>query len=121
MTLVKDAREAAQALHIPVATAVPAPIPRGLARRDAAADAAAVTSGTLTVTVAPDATCGFNGDGDPVWVCPQGRPCTWESGEINRFWCGWSRLITTCYDSTAYYDSAICNSDCRANSRNAGW
>ncbi|KAM5526577.1 hypothetical protein FOXYSP1_21019 [Fusarium oxysporum f. sp. phaseoli] len=121
MALRKGATEGIQAPHVPMTTTLhkphPVPLPPRLARRRGADE---VTSGTLTVTVAPDATCGFNGDGDPVWVCSGGRPCTWEAGEINRFWCGWARLITTCYDSTAYLDPAICNSECRANTRNAG-
>ncbi|KAI6774991.1 hypothetical protein HG530_001749 [Fusarium avenaceum] len=113
MALLKDAKEAAQAFHIPTATALPTHPLRQLARR-VAND---ITSGTLTVTVSPDRTCGFDGDGQP-WTCEGQASCTWESGVVNSFWCGWSHLFTTCYDSTAFTDSSSCDNDCRSNERN---
>lgn len=116
MALLQDAKGAAQALHIPRATALPAPLPPQLARRDADD----LTSGTLTVTVSPDRTCGFDGNDKPM-SCVREVPCTWESGSINAFWCGWSGLFTTCYDNTAWNDPSSCNADCYSNSRNVFW
>uniref|UniRef100_A0A0D2XEZ9 Uncharacterized protein n=1 Tax=Fusarium oxysporum (strain Fo5176) TaxID=660025 RepID=A0A0D2XEZ9_FUSOF len=103
----------------------PDPVPRSrrLARKRDVDELSQLTSGTLTVTVAPDPTCGFTNNDEAVWVCPGGRPCTWEKGQINRFWCAWQQIYTTCLDSTAIFDPAICNSECRTNTRNAiaGW
>ncbi|EMT64371.1 hypothetical protein FOC4_g10010869 [Fusarium odoratissimum] len=97
----------------------PVPRPRRLARKRDVDELSQLTSGTLTVTVAPDPTCGFTNNDEAVWVCPGGRPCTWEKGQINRFWCAWQQIYTTCLDSTAIFDPAICNSECRTNTRNA--
>ncbi|TVY80035.1 hypothetical protein Focb16_v008376 [Fusarium oxysporum f. sp. cubense] len=97
----------------------PVPRPHRLARKRDVDELSQLTSGTLTVTVAPDPTCGFTNNDEAVWVCPGGRPCTWEKGQINRFWCAWQQIYTTCLDSTAIFDPAICNSECRTNTRNA--
>ncbi|KAF4955695.1 hypothetical protein FGADI_4388 [Fusarium gaditjirri] len=97
----------------------PVPRPRRVARKRDVDELSQLTAGTLTVTVAPDPTCGFTSDDEAIYVCAGGRPCTWEKGQINRFWCAWERLYTTCLDSTAFYDNAICNSECRSNTRNA--
>ncbi|EWZ46241.1 uncharacterized protein FOBCDRAFT_314980 [Fusarium oxysporum Fo47] len=94
----------------------PDPVPQSpaqkLARRD---DIEKLISGTLTLTVAPDPTCGYGAFGQN-WLCPLGGRCVWESGEINRAWCESGRPpATTCFDSTDYYDPAKCNIECQNN------
>ncbi|KAH7226986.1 hypothetical protein BKA60DRAFT_605192 [Fusarium oxysporum] len=91
---------------------VPQPPAQKLARRD---DIEKLISGTLTLTVAPDPTCGYGAFGQD-WLCPLGGRCVWESGEINRAWCESGRPpATTCFDSTDYYDPAKCNIECQNN------
>ncbi|KAI3587292.1 hypothetical protein IWW34DRAFT_875175 [Fusarium oxysporum f. sp. albedinis] len=91
---------------------VPQPPAQKLARRD---DIEKLISGTLTLTVAPDPTCGYGAFGQD-WLCPLGGRCVWESGEINRAWCESGRPpATTCFDSTDYYDPAKCNIGCQNN------
>ncbi|KAH7242905.1 hypothetical protein B0J15DRAFT_565816 [Fusarium solani] len=63
-------------------------------------------SGTLTLTIAPDETCGFYGNGPTYYACG-GSACTWESGTINRMFCGWDNLETACFDKTD-----TCDNDC---------
>ncbi|KAH6965052.1 hypothetical protein EDB82DRAFT_467041 [Fusarium venenatum] len=76
--------------------------------------------GTLTITTAPDATCAFNNRGDPAMVCPYGRRCSWESGELNVAFCGAQSLHTTCYDYTALNDLGECDRECLSNRYNGG-
>ncbi|KAH7222688.1 uncharacterized protein BKA55DRAFT_743909 [Fusarium redolens] len=90
----------------------PMPQPQRLARR---ADVEELISGTITVTVAPDSTCGFNANRDR-WTCDEGLRCVWESGKINRVWCESHAVATTCLDRTVYLDPAKCNNECSANS-----
>ncbi|RSL68682.1 hypothetical protein CEP54_002676 [Fusarium duplospermum] len=82
--------------------------------RQAASDLAKEISGTLTITVAPDATCGYDSTDDPALVC-EGRPCTWELAEHARVFCGWTSLRKTCLDSSAYFNTELCDSKCRTN------
>ncbi|RSL48902.1 hypothetical protein CEP53_009359 [Fusarium sp. AF-6] len=81
----------------------------------AASDFATLRSGTLTITVAPDATCGYDSLDDPALVCETWRRCTWELAAHARVFCGWSNLRKTCLDSSAYFNTELCDSKCRAN------
>ncbi|WAO90065.1 Hypothetical protein NCS54_00747300 [Fusarium falciforme] len=83
--------------------------------RQAASDFAEVRSGTLTITVAPDATCGYDDLDDPALVCEGGRRCTWELAQHARVFCGWTSLRKTCLDSSAYFNTKLCDSKCRTN------
>ncbi|KAI8725661.1 hypothetical protein NCS52_00137700 [Fusarium sp. LHS14.1] len=83
--------------------------------RQAASDFAEVFSGTLTITVAPDATCGFDSLGDPALVCEPDRSCTWERERHARVFCGWASFRSTCLDSSAYFDTKVCGTECRTN------
>ncbi|RGP76300.1 hypothetical protein FLONG3_5346 [Fusarium longipes] len=74
--------------------------------------------GTLTITVAPDATCAFNNRGDPALICSYNRRCSWESGDMNVAFCGFQSLYTTCYDYTAMNDLSQCDGNCRSNTHN---
>ncbi|RSL46868.1 hypothetical protein CEP54_013647 [Fusarium duplospermum] len=71
-------------------------------------------SGTLTITIAPDATCGAFDGGRSVYTCGN-RPCTWESGVINRVFCHWEHIPTTCLDRTE-----ICDKECSSSSKYYG-
>ncbi|KAK7598386.1 hypothetical protein V3481_000018 [Fusarium oxysporum f. sp. vasinfectum] len=77
-----------------------------------------LTTGTLTITVAPDATCGFDGRGSPGWICPSSRRCSWESSDLGLAFCGFAYLATTCIDRTAYTDTDLCDSACLSNTLN---
>ncbi|RSM13595.1 hypothetical protein CDV31_005765 [Fusarium ambrosium] len=85
-----------------------------LQRLEAASDLAKELSGTLTITVAPDATCGYDSIDDPALVC-EGRPCSWELSRHARIFCGFTSLRKTCLDSWAYHNTKLCDSKCRTN------
>ncbi|KAI8713900.1 hypothetical protein NCS52_01235900 [Fusarium sp. LHS14.1] len=70
-----------------------------------------LTSGTITITVAPDPTCGFDARHDSV-TCPISKRCSWESGQINNVFCDLRYIKTTCLDSTDALDPDKCDLDC---------
>ncbi|KAH7019567.1 hypothetical protein EDB80DRAFT_870203 [Ilyonectria destructans] len=92
----------------------PAPADLELRRRQLGSD---ITSGTISITIAPDETCGFDqfGDTDSAWICQSSRHCSWESGRLNLVFCGLQNLITTCQDSTFAVDTDLCDSACQSN------
>ncbi|SCO76920.1 uncharacterized protein FRV6_01132 [Fusarium oxysporum] len=73
------------------------------------------TSGTITITIAPDNTCGFDNQGQAFWTCDSGTRCSWESGQINHAFCGWDGLWTTCLNSSIAMDTHLCGKACTQN------
>lgn len=98
----------------------PAPADLELRRRQLDSD---ITSGTISITVAPDETCGFDqfGDTDSAWICKSSRHCSWESGRLNLVFCGLQNLITTCQDSTFAIDTDLCDNACQSNTLIGAW
>ena len=114
------------ALAPPVATSTSGPRDTNpslqrLEVRQAASDFSELRSGTLTITVAPDATCGYDDLDDPALVCEGGRRCTWELAQHARVFCGWTSLRKTCLDSSAYFNTKLCDSKCRTNELTYSW
>ncbi|RSM14169.1 hypothetical protein CDV31_005505 [Fusarium ambrosium] len=70
-----------------------------------------LTSGTLTITVAPDPTCGFDTNQDVV-TCPSSKRCSWESGRLDNVFCDLRYIRTACLDRTDALDEEICDLDC---------
>ncbi|RSL54309.1 hypothetical protein CEP54_009925 [Fusarium duplospermum] len=70
-----------------------------------------LTSGTLTITVAPDPTCGFDTKEDVV-TCPSSKRCSWESGRLDNVFCDLRYIRTACLDRTDALDEDICDLDC---------
>lgn len=110
----------AAALAPPTATSTGNALQRLEVRRSASG-LVDVRSGTLTVTVAPDATCAYDDLDDPVLVCDGGRPCTWEQSIHARVFCGWANLRTSCLDSVEYFDTKYCDDECRSDTLNHLW
>ncbi|RMJ18465.1 hypothetical protein BHE90_001273 [Fusarium euwallaceae] len=81
----------------------------GLRRRRQHEDLDDLISGTLTITIAPDATCGAYNNGRNFLNCGT-RPCTWESGVINRVFCHWDHIYTACLESTE-----TCDKECSSS------
>ncbi|RSL61224.1 hypothetical protein CEP53_005190 [Fusarium sp. AF-6] len=81
----------------------------GLRQRRQHEDLDDLISGTLTITIAPDATCGAYNNGRNFLNCGN-RPCTWESGVINRVFCLWEGIYTACLDRTETCDEECSNS-----------
>ncbi|KAM6516455.1 hypothetical protein FALCPG4_014638 [Fusarium falciforme] len=71
-------------------------------------------SGTVTITVAPDPTCGFDENGYDM-TCPPSTRCSWQAGKINAVFCGLEDITTTCLDRSKATDTDICDSDCTSN------
>ncbi|KAH8685104.1 hypothetical protein BGZ61DRAFT_534290 [Ilyonectria robusta] len=94
--------------------AQPAPTDWELRRRQLDGD---ISSGTISITIAPDETCGFDAGGNPYWTCPNNRRCSWESGRLNLIFCGWQALATSCIDSTSVYNTDLCDDACFSNTR----
>ena len=78
----------------------------------------------LTVTLAPDATCGYLSAevGVPI-TCTNGDQCAWAQlggaipGVIR---CG-TELKVLCYESSKAVDSALCNDACQSDTLNLLW
>lgn len=79
-----------------------------------------LTSGTLTITVAPDQTCGFDTNEDAV-SCPRSKRCSWESGRINHVFCDLRYIQTTCLDRTDALDPDRCDLDCLEDVNTLRW
>ncbi|WAO94651.1 Hypothetical protein NCS54_01224300 [Fusarium falciforme] len=70
-----------------------------------------LTAGTLTITVAPDPTCGFDVNEESV-TCPSSKRCSWESGRIDKVFCDLRYIRTACLDRTDALDPDLCDLDC---------
>ncbi|KAM0438582.1 hypothetical protein ACHAPT_001334 [Fusarium lateritium] len=73
-----------------------------------------LTSGTITITVAPDEICGFDSN-DYDYYCDTLTRCSWESGEINNMFCDLTEITLGCLDRTYALDPDYCDSDCFSN------
>ncbi|UPL01899.1 hypothetical protein LCI18_012833 [Fusarium solani-melongenae] len=71
-------------------------------------------SGTVTITVAPDPTCGFDENGYDM-TCPDSTRCSWQAGTINAVFCGLEDITTTCFDRSKATDTDICDSNRTSN------
>lgn len=69
----------------------------------------------LTITVAPDSTCGFITGGYRPMTCINGRACSWESGKLNAIFCGLQKIYTTCLNRDDALDPDICGDSCKSN------
>lgn len=81
---------------------------RGLRRRQYDDN---LTTGTITVTVAPDETCGFD-DQSYRYTCPPSTACSWELDSIADVFCGLEEILTACLDRIDAIDTDICDDDC---------
>ncbi|KAH6953726.1 hypothetical protein BKA56DRAFT_604744 [Ilyonectria sp. MPI-CAGE-AT-0026] len=81
--------------------------------------AATGITGALTITIAPDGTCGFyvGGTTESVFTC-SGSPCSWESGQLNAIFCDLGYISTQCFDRNAAENTDICDAACRRNTNN---
>lgn len=79
-----------------------------------------LTAGTITITVAPDPTCGFDVRHEVV-TCPISKRCSWESGQINNVFCDLRYIKTTCLDSTDALDPDRCDLDCAEDINTLRW
>lgn len=79
-----------------------------------------LTAGTLTITVAPDPTCGFDANEDVV-TCPSSKRCSWESGRIDNVFCDLRYIRTTCLDRTDALDPDLCDLDCIEDANTLLW
>ncbi|WAO94640.1 Hypothetical protein NCS54_01223200 [Fusarium falciforme] len=70
-----------------------------------------LTTGTITVTVAPDEICGFD-DWSSAYHCPPSTACSWELDSIANVFCGFEDILTTCLDRIDAIDTDICDDDC---------
>ncbi|KAM0326674.1 hypothetical protein ACHAQA_006544 [Verticillium albo-atrum] len=96
--------------------ATPAPRVRGAARRQAEASVS-----EFTITVAPDATCGFlSGSSGNAITCDNGNPCSWEPNNINAVFCGVATdaVRLQCLERDAATDTEFCNDVCQSNTFN---
>ncbi|KAH6977254.1 hypothetical protein BKA56DRAFT_686956 [Ilyonectria sp. MPI-CAGE-AT-0026] len=69
----------------------------------------------LTITVAPDNTCGFITGEYRTMICGNRRACSWESGKLNAILCGSEAYFTTCLDRDDALDPDICGDSCKSN------
>ncbi|KAJ4229149.1 hypothetical protein NW759_003872 [Fusarium solani] len=81
---------------------------RGLRRRQYDDN---LTTGTITVTVAPDETCGFD-DQAYRYTCLPSTSCSWELDSIADVFCDFEEILTTCLDRIDATDTDICDDDC---------
>ncbi|RMJ18065.1 hypothetical protein CDV36_002265 [Fusarium kuroshium] len=71
-------------------------------------------SDTVTITVAPDPTCGFDENGYDL-TCYGSTRCSWEADTISAIFCGLEDITTACFDRSEARDTDICDSDCASN------
>ncbi|RSL54323.1 hypothetical protein CEP54_009914 [Fusarium duplospermum] len=71
-------------------------------------------SDTVTITVAPDPTCGFDENGYDL-TCYGSTRCSWEADTISAVFCGLEDITTSCFDRSEATDTDICDSDCISN------
>ncbi|KAH8714460.1 hypothetical protein BGZ61DRAFT_476537 [Ilyonectria robusta] len=69
----------------------------------------------LTITVAPDNTCGFITGGYWPMTCINGKTCSWESGKLNAILCGLEGFFTTCLGRDDALDPDICGDSCKSD------
>lgn len=70
-----------------------------------------LTTGTITVTVAPDETCGFDAQ-SRLYSCPPLISCSWELDSIADVFCDLDEIVTTCLDRIDANDIYVCDDDC---------
>ncbi|KAF4962646.1 hypothetical protein FSARC_9316 [Fusarium sarcochroum] len=71
----------------------------------------------LSITVAPDATCGFYTPNTEFhFTCSLGTRCMWENDKYNLVFCGEKDFKTACMNKNDATDPEKCDEDCRRNS-----
>ncbi|KAF5245997.1 hypothetical protein FANTH_7087 [Fusarium anthophilum] len=73
----------------------------------------------ITVTIAPDETCGYvGGNEDAPVTCPSSRLCSWAvTGGLGLLACE-SQIYITCLESSRAVNSTRCNDVCQSNTFN---
>ncbi|KAM0200686.1 hypothetical protein ACHAPA_008692 [Fusarium lateritium] len=71
---------------------------------------------TLSITVAPDNTCGFYTPNTAYhFTCTAGVKCMWENDKYNVAFCGERDFKTACMNSADALNPDKCDEDCRRN------
>ncbi|WZH43242.1 uncharacterized protein QYS62_004244 [Fusarium acuminatum] len=71
---------------------------------------------TLSITVAPDNTCGFYTPSTAIsFTCASGMKCMWENDKYNIAFCGERDFQTACMNSVDALNTDKCDEDCRRN------
>ncbi|KAK5651452.1 hypothetical protein OQA88_12459 [Cercophora sp. LCS_1] len=97
--------------------------PPVLFARDIRERQATSTSTEFTVTLAPDATCGYlsGSAGNPI-TCPNRSACTWEAEHLTRIVCGIEDGVLNvnlfCIPRATATDTFLCDDTCQSNSYN---
>ncbi|KAL8286005.1 hypothetical protein RB597_002881 [Gaeumannomyces tritici] len=78
--------------------------------------ATTMSTTTLTMTYAPDETCGYvsASPGIPL-TCSQGRGCRWEVKTIKHIMCADQDMFLRCMDRVVALDTRSCDDTCRSN------
>ena len=80
----------------------------------------------LTITVAPDATCGYlSGEFEVPITCTNGDDCAWAQigdkvGEAGVMRCG-TELRATCFESSKAVDTELCDDICQSGFLTLRW
>ncbi|KAM0540717.1 hypothetical protein ACHAPJ_013533 [Fusarium lateritium] len=75
------------------------------------------TTEALSITVAPDASCGFyTPNTEYHFTCSPGTRCMWENDKYNLAFCGEKDFKTACMNKNDATDPEKCDEDCRRNS-----
>ncbi|KAK7413777.1 hypothetical protein QQX98_007344 [Neonectria punicea] len=73
---------------------------------------------TITVTMAPDETCGYlSGEAGAAITCENNELCSWEVKMLDAVGCG-GILHTSCVPLTEFTDASSCNDVCQSNTWN---
>ncbi|KAK7427051.1 hypothetical protein QQZ08_006478 [Neonectria magnoliae] len=73
---------------------------------------------TITVTMAPDETCGYlSGEAGAAITCENNELCSWEVKMLDAVGCG-GILHTSCVPLTVFADVSSCNDVCQSNTWN---
>ncbi|KLU85921.1 hypothetical protein MAPG_04940 [Magnaporthiopsis poae ATCC 64411] len=85
-------------------------------RRRQGSTATEPTPRSLTVTYAPDETCGYvSAAPDAPITCPQGKRCMWAANTIKAIICAGGVQILRCIDREVALDPRVCNDICMGN------
>ncbi|KPM34600.1 hypothetical protein AK830_g11977 [Neonectria ditissima] len=107
-----------QAAGLAYAQAMPTAFVELLGEIELAKRADSSTPITVTVTVAPDETCGYlSGEAGAAITCENDGICSWEAQSLNVVGCG-DILHSTCYPMSEATDLSSCNDVCQTNTWN---
>lgn len=105
----------------PIATPVRVLLEKGRLRKR---EASSISELAVTVTIAPDATCGYvSASPSSAMTCANGKACMWESGLLNAMICGdGSNAVAylRCLDGNEATDDA-CDAACQSDKYNLLW